>query len=194
MLKYVLAGCLCVSSLAFAHPHVFVDATVKVLFDNSGFVGVHNRWVYDEVYSMAMMSSGDADGDGKISSTENEWIQKQTLDEFRGSNYYNYVQLGSSFLKVERLKNFKASFEKNRLILDFETVFSCPSKGDYTMLVVVVADPTNYIQMTTDMENADVDAPDAIDVEFFNDGLKGLTLFRAFRSDIEGLFLRFKNK
>ena len=46
--------------------------------------------------------------------------------------------------------------------------------------------------MTTDMENADVDAPDAMDVEFFPDNLKGLTLFRAFMSDTEGLFLRFK--
>ena len=62
------------------------------------------------------------------------------------------------------------------------------------MLVVVVADPTNYIQMTTDMENAVVDAPKTIEVEYFSDALEGLTLFKAFRSEIEGLYLRYKKK
>ena len=33
---------------------------------------------------------------------------------------------------------------------------------------------------------------DGLDVEFFPDEVRGLTLFRAFRSDTEGLFLRFK--
>jgi hypothetical protein len=80
------------------------------------------------------------------------------------------------------------------LILDFDAKFSAPVKEDYTMLVVAVADPSNYIQITADMEKADVDGPDSIDIEFFNDALSGLTLFRAFRSDVEGLYLRFKNK
>ena len=79
-------------------------------------------------------------------------------------------------------------------MLDFETEFEMPVTADYTMFVVVVSDPTNYIQMTTDMENADVDAPDAIDVEFFDDGLEGLTMFRSFVFAPQGLFLRFKKK
>ena len=189
--------CLCVAltaTFAFAHPHVFVDATVKVLFDDKGFTGIRNRWVYDELYSMAMMSSGDADGDGAISAKENDWFCSAILDPLKEHNYYNYVQLGSSFLKAKALKDFKASFKDGRLVLEFTTAFSSALSPDYTMLVIVVSDPTNYIQMTTDMENADVDAPESVDVEFFNDGLDGLTLFRAFRSDIEGLFLRFKKK
>lgn len=42
------------------------------------------------------------------------------------------------------------------------------------------------------MENSDVDAPDEMDVDFFADNVKGLTLFRAFSSDVQGLYLRFK--
>jgi ABC-type uncharacterized transport system substrate-binding protein len=143
---------------------------------------------------MAMMSSGDKDGDGVISDEENRWFCDAIMEPLRKSNYYNFVLVETSFLKVQELKNFRATFKNNRLILDFDTKFSVPVQADYTMLVVAVADPTNYIQITTDMEKADVDAPDAIEVEFFNDALSGLTLFRAFRSDIEGLYLRFKKK
>ena len=117
------------------------------------------------------------------------------LDDDNNIIYSRYERhMSNAFLKVQELKNFRATFKNNRLILDFDTKFSVPVQADYTMLVVAVADPTNYIQITTDMEKADVDAPDAIEVEFFNDALSGLTLFRAFRSDIEGLYLRFKKK
>ena len=194
MVKSLLVFCLCGVSLAIAHPHVFVDATVKVLFDQNGFSAVKNHWVYDELYSMAMMTSGDKDGNGIISDEENQWFCDAIMEPLRKSNYYNFVQMETSFLRVQELKNFRATFKNNRLILDFEARFSASVKEDYTMLVVAVSDPSNYIQITADMEKADVDGPDSIDIEFFNDALSGLTLFRAFRSDVEGLYLRFKNK
>ena len=177
-----------------AHPHVFADVKVKVLFDEKGFSGIQNHWVFDEIYSAAMISSGDMDGDGKISSEENDWFCETIMTPLQEKNYFNYVQSGVSFLKVRKLKNFKASSKDGRLVLDFETEFVLPVKVDYEMLVVVVADQTNYIQINADMENADVGAPDSIDVEFFSDGLDGLLLFRGFVTEPEGLFLRFKKK
>lgn len=177
-----------------AHPHVFADVKVKVLFDEKGFSGIQNHWVFDEIYSAAMISSGDMDGDGKISSEENDWFCETIMTPLQEKNYFNYVQSGVSFLKVRKLKNFKASSKDGRLVLDFETEFVLPVKVDYEMLVVVVADQTNYIQINADMENADVGAPDSIDVEFFSDGLDGLLLFRGFVTGPEGLFLRFKKK
>ena len=179
---------------ALAHPHVFADVKVKVLYDATGFVGIENRWTYDEAYSIAMLSSVDKDGDGKISAGEQSSLQTAILGPIEKSNYYNYVQAGSKFLSAKRIKDFKANMVKGKLVLDFVTEFSMPAGADWTMLVVVVADPTNYIQMTSDMENADVDAPKSLEVEYFSDALDGLTLFKAFRSEIEGLYLRFKKK
>ena len=192
--KSLLVFVLCGASFVCAHPHVFIEATVKAVFDDAGFSAIRNHWVYDELYSSAMMSSGDADGDGKISDSENKWFSENILSPLKEYNYFNYVQSGTVFLKVLGISNFKATFKNNRLMLDFETTFSIPAGADYTMLVIAIADISNYFQVTADMENADVVGPDSFDIEFFNDGLRGLTLFRAFRSDIEGLYLRFKKK
>ena len=178
--------------MAEAHPHVFADVTVKAVFSQDGFTGVQNQWAFDEVYSSAIISSADADGDGKITGKEADRIKALVLGPIEQNNYYNYVQLGSKFLRAEKVEDFSVKLKNGKMVLDFKVAFSVPATSDYTMLVVVVSDMTNYIQMTTDMENADVDAPDAMDVEFFPDNLKGLTLFRAFMSDTEGLFLRFK--
>lgn len=179
---------------AQAHPHVFADVGVTVLYDASGFSGIKNHWVYDEAYSMAMLSSVDKNGDGKLSPAEQSSLQTAVLNPIEPNNYYNYVLAGSDFLKAAKVRDFKATMVKGKLVLDFVTVFSKPAGADWTMLVVVVADPTNYIQMTSDMENADVDAPKSLEVEYFSDGLDGLTLFKAFRSEIEGLYLRYKKK
>lgn len=180
--------------MAFAHPHVFVDVSVKVLFNDKGLAAVHNRWSYDEIYSATLMASGDKNGDGAITGSELVGLQKAVLEPLTTSNYNNYVLKGTEFLGVEKIVNFKASLEKGRLVLDFDAVFSSPVKDDYTMLVLVISDPSNYVMYTTDMENADVDAPESIDVEFFDDGLNGLTLFNAFQSNVRGLYLRYRRQ
>jgi predicted SnoaL-like aldol condensation-catalyzing enzyme/DNA-directed RNA polymerase subunit RPC12/RpoP len=71
------------------------------------------------------------------------------------------------------IKNFKAELSKGKLVIDFVAELTKPVAADWTMLVVVVADPSNYIQMTTDMENADVQSPESLEVEYFADGLDG---------------------
>ncbi len=191
-LSFVLFLTVGFACMAEAHPHVFADVTVKAVFDQNGFTGVQNQWAFDEVYSTAMVASADADGDGKITGKEADRMKALVLGPLEQNNYYNYVQFGTKFLRAEKIENFSVKMKNGKMVLDFKVAFSVPATSDYTMLVVVVSDITNYIQMTTDMENADVDAPDAMDVEFFPDNLKGLTLFRAFMSDTEGLFLRFK--
>jgi ABC-type uncharacterized transport system substrate-binding protein len=178
--------------MAEAHPHVFADVTIKAVFSQDGFTGVLNHWVYDEVYSAAIMASVDADGNGKITGAENESVKKLVLEPIRQSNYFNYVLKETSFLQAGKIESFSAEMKNGKLVLDFKIAFFVPVASDYTMLVIVVSDQTNYIQMTVDMENVDVDAPDAMDVEFLPDNLQGLTMFRAFMSDTEGLFLRYK--
>jgi ABC-type uncharacterized transport system substrate-binding protein len=182
------------AQVVFAHPHVFVDAKVQVLFDEKGLSGVQNHWVYDEIYSAATVASVDVNQDGKFSADEGENLKSLILNGIANSNYFNYVQSGSDFLRALSVQNFKASVKNGRLVLDFKVAFSAPVVDDYSMLVIVVADPSNYVKVTADMEKADVSAPESIDVEYFSDGLEGLSLFRAFLSDVEGLYLRFKKK
>lgn len=190
--RYVALLLVGLAVMAEAHPHVFADVAIKAVFSQNGFTGVQNQWIFDEVYSAAMLASADADGDGKITGKETDEMKALVLGPLQQSNYYNYVMVETKFLQAGKIEGFSAKMKNGKLVLDFKVTFSVPVTSDYTMLVIVVSDQTNYIQMTTDMENADVDAPDGLDVEFFPDEVRGLTLFRGFRSDTEGLFLRFK--
>ena len=56
-MRRVLAFIVALAVSAMAHPHVFADVSVVAEFDQGGFSGIKNHWVYDELYSAAMAAS-----------------------------------------------------------------------------------------------------------------------------------------
>lgn len=180
------------ATMSWAHPHVFADVTVQAMFDETGFIGVQNHWEYDEIYGTSMFAAADANDDGSLSKKELESLKIAVLDPLAKQNYYNYVLSGTNFLPALNVENFQATKKNGKLVLDYLIRFSVPVSNEYKFLVIVVADPSNYIQVTSDMGNSDAKAPDAIDVEYYDDSLEGLTMMKSFRSDVEGLYVRFK--
>jgi ABC-type uncharacterized transport system substrate-binding protein len=64
---------------ALAHPHVFVDVQIAVVFDDDGGVGVRLDWVYDAYFSMLVTSDLgiDMDGDLKLTPEEQALLDEQ---------------------------------------------------------------------------------------------------------------------
>lgn len=180
------------ATMSWAHPHVFADVTVQAVFDETGFIGVQNHWEYDEIYGTSMFAAADANDDGSLSKKELESLKIAVLAPLAKQNYYNYVLSGTNFLPALNVENFQATKKNGKLVLDYLIRFSVPVSNEYKFLVIVVDDPLNYIQVTSDMGNSDAKAPDAIDVEYYDDSLEGLTMMKSFRSDVEGLYVRFK--
>lgn len=61
-----------------AHPHIFVTAEVRVVFDEAGAVAVHLDWEYDELFSLLVTSDYGLDMDGDLVLTAAEQV---TLEE-----------------------------------------------------------------------------------------------------------------
>ncbi|WP_349295185.1 DUF1007 family protein (plasmid) [Thioclava sp. 'Guangxiensis'] len=60
---------------AEAHPHIFVDASHKLIFDDQGrLTAVRVTWDYDEMFTMLMVEDGkyDTNGDGDVTGDELE--------------------------------------------------------------------------------------------------------------------------
>lgn len=188
----ILLASIFLVNVAWAHPHVFADVTVQAVFDETGFIGVQNHWEYDEIYGTSMFAAADRDGNGVLSKKELDVLQEDILSPLASHNYYNYVLNGTKFLPAEGIENFQAKKKNGKLVLDYLVRFRVPVTKDYSFLVVVVNDLSNYISVTADMENSDVKAPDALEVEYYNDVLDGLTMMKSFRSEVEGLYVRFK--
>ena len=64
---------------AAAHPHVFVEAQVTVVFDQDGGVGVKLDWFYDDFFSLLVTTDLgiDMDGDLVLTSAEQDLLDTQ---------------------------------------------------------------------------------------------------------------------
>lgn len=192
--KLVLCCILAACAMAFAHNDVMADVRFEALFDSSGFAGVRNHWTFGTEYSARSISSVDVNDNGVLDEGEIPLLQKTIVDTLLEANYNNYVLSGSHFLTAKGISDFKASVKSGRLTLDFTVDFSEPVKEDYTMLVIVVYDTHSEILMDVDTDGAKVKYPKNLDVEYFPDWLKGITMLRAFDSSVRGLFLRYRKK
>lgn len=194
MKKKILIFISLLAGLAVAHPHVFIDATIDLDFDEKGFVGVRNKWVFDLIYSQAMIAAGDKNQNGIFEADELPLYREQVVEAANEFSRFNYIGDDSQFFSPHEAKDLKVSISKEgRLVIEFLNSFDIPAlSNDYTMLVVAVTDPTNYILITTDMEQSKINAPDTIDVEYFVDSLSDLTQFKNFSSSVKGLYVRFK--
>lgn len=83
----------CLAAPAAAHPHIFVEAAVELVFDDTGrMAGVRLSWTYDEFFSFMLTSDLelDMDGDLVMSSEELETLAGQVLEwpaDFGGDLY-----------------------------------------------------------------------------------------------------------
>jgi len=178
---------------AFAHPHIFIDATANLIFDDNGLEGVLNTWKFDLIYSQAMIAAVDKDQNGIFDAAETAEFKKQIVDPAKQFSGFNYLGDGTIFFVPKGTKDLKASVKNGKLVIQFLNQFDIPVKSnDYTMLLLAVTDPTNYIQITIDMEKCEVKAPKSIDVEYFVDSLKGITLFKNFSANVKGLYVRYR--
>ncbi|NVK62144.1 MAG: DUF1007 family protein [Rhodobacteraceae bacterium] len=79
---------------AVAHPHVFVDTTLRVVLDdNQRVTGIELHWAYDEFFTLMLLEEMglDPDGDGVLTEDELAILQGFELDnwpeDFEGDIY-----------------------------------------------------------------------------------------------------------
>ncbi|NRB05196.1 MAG: DUF1007 family protein [Rhodobacteraceae bacterium] len=81
------------STYAAAHPHVFVDTTLRIVVDDGGqATGVEIGWTYDAFYSLLLLEDMrlDPDGDGALTDQELKVLNGFDLnwaDDFEGDTY-----------------------------------------------------------------------------------------------------------
>ena len=77
----VLALSLLPASLA-AHPHVFVEAQVALVFEGDALVGVRLSWTYDDFFSLLLTEDlgVDPDGDMVLTPAEQAIVRASVLD------------------------------------------------------------------------------------------------------------------
>lgn len=102
---------------ALAHPHIFIDAAVDVVFDDAGRIAaLRHEWTFDTAFSVWMVQGLDTNGDGNVSSEEMQDLANENMVGLADYGFYTFAGDGLDFTAAgdQRMR-----YENNRVTLDF---------------------------------------------------------------------------
>ncbi|WP_424983598.1 DUF1007 family protein [Maritalea sp. S77] len=131
--------------LAQAHPHIFADAQVDVLFNEQGEIaGVRQRWNFDALYSAWAVQGLDVDGDGDVSPEELQPLADDNMIGLAEYSYYTFAGEGRGNAEIARGRDARMVFDGTNLILSFTLDFTVPAPVREAF-EIEVGDPEYYV-------------------------------------------------
>ncbi|USG63111.1 DUF1007 family protein [Sneathiella marina] len=131
-----------------AHPHVWTDMTVEVLFDEKGGVtGLRQIWLFDDYYTAYAIEGTDLDGDGKPDPAKLDEIMKVNMEQLREYGYFTDAAFNNEPLKLKPVTEMSTRMRGNRLEMSFVTAFETPVASAAKGFTYAIYDPTYYVEM-----------------------------------------------
>ncbi len=186
------------ASPALAHPHVFVDTVLEVIFDDQGrATALRVSWTYDEYYSLVITEERglDPDYDGTATVEEAKALAGFDMAWDAGFAGDTYVLMDGVDLPLSRPSDWTAQYEGGKITSTHLRKLAAPIKVLAADLIVQSYDPGYYTAYaivgtptmtgapagcTIDVFAADPDAADAI--------LQAAIDEQAGSTDVEGAF------
>ncbi|MEM6373851.1 MAG: DUF1007 family protein [Pseudomonadota bacterium] len=126
-----------------AHPHVFIDATLRAVVDADGtFRGLEVQWAYDDFYSLLIFADMglDPDGDGKLRPAELEKLEGFDLQWIEGYEGDSFAQHGDQRVSLGEPQSLGIDVKRGRIISTHFRAANAPAAG----LEIKAYDPTFY--------------------------------------------------
>jgi len=130
-----------------SHPHVFIQNSLRVVFDQQGLAGVRVKWVFDEFFTSMIADEFDKNHNRKLEKPEIVNIEKGAFANLVKFNYFSFIKINGKAFTVEYVKEFSASLAGGNLTYNF--VIPCHVKAINTVKEFVIAqyDPTYYTRV-----------------------------------------------
>ena len=143
-------------SFARAHPHVWADITVDILFDGAGNVtGLRQTWLFDDYYTAFALEGMERGADGAPIQAALDEIMTVNLEHLKEYGYFTEGRDGDETLTVTAIEDRSSRMEGNRLEMTFTTRFDRPVPAQGDRFSYGIFDPTYYV----DMLHAEVEDP-----------------------------------
>ena len=130
---------------ARAHPHVWITVETTLLYEHGAFVGIAQKWTFDELYAAMAVEGLDANKDGKYDRAELAELAKVNIEGIKNVNYFTHPVLAGEPLKFGEARDYWHEHKDGILSLSFTVPFATPVLADAKGLSFSVYDPTFFI-------------------------------------------------
>lgn len=138
---------LAAASPALAHPHVFIDTTIEVIFDAQGRAeALRIGWTYDDFFSLTYLSENgyDPDYDEVLTPEEQARLSGFDMGWDAGFPGDTYALIGDRPIGLSRPEAPGAVYADGKITSTHLRRLSEPVQGGVGDLVVQVYDPSFY--------------------------------------------------
>jgi len=151
---------LCGAGPALAHPHIWADTHLTVVFDDAGrVIELKQHWVFDKAFSSWVTQGLDVDGNGAVSPDEEAELAEDNLSGLKEFEYYTFAGEGKGSDAFAPTGNPRMALIEGQNNFWFSLVPESPHTIDKEYDIEVV-DPDYYVAFrfpsasSTDLENA----------------------------------------
>lgn len=137
---------------AFAHPHVFAEATLEVEVGPDGTVrSLGHVWRFDDLFSATVLMEFDKNKDRRLDDAELAQVGRTVHDSLADFGYFQMVTANGKDVAMKAPDELVATYDDQQLVLMFESAPEKPLKLAGT-IDFGVYDPTFYtaIDFTSD--------------------------------------------
>ncbi len=146
------------AGVASAHPHVFVDATIGLRFDDEGrLAAIQTVWTYDEFYTLYSIEVLEMDRDGDGNLTEEELLEMAKLHteapDLEPEDFPSqlFLETGGERTPLALPSRARAWMNDGRLVIYFERALETPADPAAGMDLKLY-DPSYFIAYTITAE------------------------------------------
>ena len=136
---------------ALAHPHVFVETALEVIFDAGGLAtGLRISWTYDDYYSLVIAGERglDPDFDGIATPAVNKALAGFDMGWDAGFAGDTYALMAGEALILSGPSDWTAVYEAGKITSSHLRSFAAPVSIGAAHLILQAYDPTYYSAYT----------------------------------------------
>nr|WP_240457838.1 DUF1007 family protein [Halomonas socia] len=156
------AALLTLPGLALAHPHGWIDMSMRIIVDDDDRVeALHQRWRMDPFYSLVLLEElGRAQGEESLEQRL-DLLGMEIRDTLAPQGYFTELHHGEAAVGLGEVREYTVMERDGRVEFIFLLPLETPLVLDDEPLVYRVFDPTYYIEVLHE-ENGDGPSDDAL--------------------------------
>ena len=127
-----------------AHPHVFIEQNLKIIFDEKGVAGINVHWKFDDMFSNMILEDYDLNKNSTLEKSEVLSIREKAFSYIAEFDYFIYIKINNRPFKVQYVTDFFAELEQGRLVYDFLIPCHVSASSNFKKITIASYDPNYY--------------------------------------------------
>jgi ABC-type uncharacterized transport system substrate-binding protein len=129
---------------ACAHPHVFMDSRIEVVYNDYGLEGFWIIWRFDRAFTAGILMDFDSDKNEHLDPGEVAVIEDKAFSNLVHYNYFVYIRSSKGLHRPPRVRAFTAYMEAGRVHYRFFVPYPLPIPEREVEVNVAVYDETFF--------------------------------------------------